>query len=84
MAMRRISVEVDVPEELLEGPDGEARVVRRVREGVALDLLRSGTISQGRAAELLGLDRYALVELMNRHDVPYFNLTGADIDEELA
>jgi predicted HTH domain antitoxin len=78
MSMRRVSVELELPEELLAGPDALALLTRRVREGVTMDLVRRGVVSRGKAAEMLGLDPWVLADLMASHAVPYFDLLGED------
>lgn len=75
-ALRRISVEFDVPEELFHTFHGEKGVARRIRERIALDLLDAELISRGRAADMLALDPAALVDLLQRRDASYF--TGSD------
>ena len=83
MGTRHISIDLELPDELLAVPGAEARIARRVRQGVVMDLLRAGQLSQGKAAELLHVDRWKLVDIMNEHDVPFFNVTGLDLGEQV-
>lgn len=46
--------------------------------------LRKGKLSQSKAAELLGIDRWQLVDVMAAYDVPTTILTKADLDQEEA
>jgi predicted HTH domain antitoxin len=46
-----------------------------VRELIVLELYRRGTISSGKAAELLGMQRFAFVEHASRLGIPYFDMT---------
>lgn len=50
--------EIDLPEEVLAGFGWtEAEVPRRIQEALVMELLRHHLISQGRAAELLGISQ---------------------------
>ena len=78
MATRKMSIDLELPEELLRDADAEADVARRVRAGVVLDLLRHGLLSQGRAAEMLAVDRWELADVMASHHVPFFDIVPED------
>ena len=80
MSMRRVSVELELPEELLTEPDAVARLTKRVREGVVMDLLRRGAVARSKAAEILGIDAWRLTDLMSSHEVPFFDLLGEDFE----
>lgn len=70
---------VDVPEELKD-----EEVLRKGREAIVLELLRRGEISQGKAVELLEIDRHALFDLMDKYDVPVIDMTEEELKEELS
>jgi predicted HTH domain antitoxin len=55
-----------------------------VREIVVLELYRRGTISSGKAAELLGMDRIDLIQHASRLGIPYFALTEDEWEAEKA
>ena len=40
-----------------------------------LELLRKEEISQGKAAELLGISRHEVLDLMTRYDIPMANFS---------
>jgi len=69
---------VDLPEELKDED-----VLRKGKEIIVLELLRKKGISQGKAAELLEIDRQALFNLMNKYDVPVISMTDKELKEEL-
>ena len=69
---------VDLPEELKDED-----VLRKGKEIIVLELLRKGGISQGKAAELLEIDRHALFDLMNKYDIPAISMTDRELREEL-
>jgi len=76
--------DVVLPEAVVAGfgwTDGE--VSTRVREGLVMELLRQHVISQGKAAELLQLNRWDLYEVMGRYKVPAIDLTPEELQHEL-
>ncbi len=73
-----ITVEVRLPAEMIRSVHGKTAASQRLREDFVLGFLRRHEISQGRAAELLGLDRYALILRMNEAEIPAFDY---DADE---
>ena len=54
------------------------------REMIVLELYRRGTISSGRAAELLGMDRIDFIQHASRLGIPYFSLTKDEWEAEMA
>ena len=77
--------EVKLPEEVVEWLGWKDREVpERMRETLVMDLLRRHVISQGKAAELLGISRWDLFEVMGRYQVPAIDLTAEELKEELA
>jgi predicted HTH domain antitoxin len=77
MASRTLTF--DLPEEivaLVGSPDAAAA---KARLALVLDLLREGAISQGRAATILGITRWDILDLMATHAIP----SGPQSAEEL-
>ncbi|KJR42146.1 Uncharacterized protein MCHI_001975 [Candidatus Magnetoovum chiemensis] len=74
-----IEFPVSLSEETLE--DKEA--FRKAKEAMVLEFLRKGEISQGKAAELLEISRYELVDLMAEHKISVFNYTKEELEEEM-
>lgn len=70
MATKKLNLELQLPEELVEALGSVEDVTRQARESFVMDLLRQGKISQGKAAKLLELSRWDLPEVMAQHDVP--------------
>lgn len=64
----------------------KAEAERRAREAYVLALLRQGDISAGRAAELLGVDRWQLADLMSSRGISPFDdtMTQEDLEREAA
>jgi hypothetical protein len=54
------------------------------REMIVLELYRRGSISSGKAAELLGTDRLAFIQHAFRLGIPYLEMTGDEWAAEKA
>ena len=63
--------------------ESEEQATRAAREALVLDLLQRGKISQGKAAELLGLDRWELLELVAEHGLPLFPQTPDELRSDM-
>ena len=63
-------VTMNVPDELINLVGSPELTAARAREALVLDLLREAEISQGKAAELLGINRYPMLDLMARYKIP--------------
>lgn len=70
----------DLPEESLQ----KKEVLKKIKEAVVLELLREGEISQGKAAELLEINRWDLFDLMAKYSIPAINMTEEELKEELS
>lgn len=77
-----VNLELDLPEELL-ATLCEDDLASRAREALMMEFLREHRLSQGKAAEMLGVSRDALFSLMTKYRVPAVDLTEAELDEEL-
>jgi predicted HTH domain antitoxin len=77
------TLKVEVPDELvaLLGTPEVAAV--RAREALVLDLLRQGGVSQGKAAELLGISRWDLLELMVERRIESGPETAEEMTQEI-
>ncbi|KJR41966.1 Uncharacterized protein MCHI_002139 [Candidatus Magnetoovum chiemensis] len=69
----------NLPEESFNNP----KFQKKSKEFIVLELLQEGAISQGKAAELLEISRYDLVDLMNSHNIPVFNYPVEELDKEM-
>ena len=59
------------------------QIERQVYEVVVRDLYRRHVISAGHAAEILGMDKRALVRWAGENDVPYVRTAPEDRQHEL-
>lgn len=82
MALKR--VEVELPEELwkLAGIPAK-KASAKLQEMLVMELLRRRKLSHGKAAELLGIDRWQLMDLMAAYQVPVSTLTSSELAAEL-
>ena len=51
-------------------------VQEAAREMIVLELYRRGTISSGKAAELLRMSRHDFIQHASRLGIPHFDMTG--------
>ena len=54
------------------------------REMIVLELYRRGTISSGKAAELLGMQRIDFIKHASRLGIPFFDMTEDEWEAEKA
>lgn len=55
---------------------------RTARELLTLSLVQSGHLSQSQAAQVLGISRYDLLDLMGRYDLPVVHMSQSEIERE--
>jgi len=75
------TLEVPVPDELVELLGSEEAAKEHLRRAAVLDVVKRQVISQGRGAELLGMSLWEFRELMAEADVPVVDLTEAELKE---
>ncbi len=61
----------------------QGRTEDKVREFLVLELYRRHEISSGRAAELLGMERFEFVRYASRLGIPYFDMDERELQEEI-
>jgi len=84
MASRKLELKLDLPEELFSSlGSSQQEVIQKVREVLVLHLLRQKEISQGKAAEVLGISRSDLFDLMAEQDIPVLELSEEELKEGL-
>ena len=79
---KRVNLELELPDELL-GTLREQDLAVKAKEALVMELLREHQISQGKAAHLLGMNRDDLFSLMAKYQIPFIDLTEAELDQEL-
>jgi predicted HTH domain antitoxin len=70
---------VELPEELVALLGSPEAVAAKAKEALILELLREARISQGKAAGLLGISRWEMLDLMARHHIS----SGPESAEEM-
>jgi predicted HTH domain antitoxin len=85
MSTDTMTVHLQLPRDLLGALDvPELGLEARLRELIALELFREGRISAGKGAELLGISKYAFVQLLSRHGLNYFTESPEELATQLA
>ena len=79
---KRLNFELEIPDEVLTNLR-EEDIAAKIREAFFMELLREHRISQGKAAELLGINRHDLLDLMSKYQVPVIDLTPEELKTEL-
>ena len=63
--------------------DSPEQIERHALEMIVLELYRRHTISAGRAAIILGMDKYAFIRWSGSLGIPFFDMSKEDWEEEL-
>ena len=82
-AMSSVKIEIEEPLAAILHQTNQP-VQEAGREMIVLELYRRGTISSGKAAELLGMQRIDFIRHASRLGIPYFALTGDEWEAEMA
>ena len=82
--MAETTLEVQVPNELLQFGIDQGEGERQVTVWLVISLFSEGHISSGRAARFLGISRLKFLATLQRHGVAYINYTPDELAEELA
>ena len=67
----------------LTPPTRDDELATKAKDAFVMELLREHHLSQGKAAELLAIDRHELFDLMTKYRVPVINLTPEELAEKL-
>ena len=78
-------VEIDIPEEIVPYTvleDEDAQITRNAM--LVYPYIKSGVISHGKAAEMLGIHKIDLITLYGKLGLPYFDEAEEEFEEDLA
>lgn len=82
--MELTNVELRIPkqmEQYIQVKDTEKELLRNAL--LLYPSIKDYTISHGKAAEILGINKLDLIALYSSIGLPYFNMTSDEIEEEL-
>ena len=79
---KRLHLDVELPDELF-AQLREEEIEKKVKEALVMELLREHRLSQGKAAEILGMGHHELFDLMTNHRVPVIDLDEEELRAEL-
>ena len=80
---QKIRFEWEFPDDAFGEGFQEEMFVTKVKEEAAMRLLKDRRISQGKAAELLGISRHDLFDLMANYEIPVIDMTPEELQQEL-
>lgn len=83
--MTMAEVEIDVPAGIVPYTvleDQEAQITRNAM--LVYPYIKSGVMSHGKAAEMLGLHKIDLIALYGKLGLPYFDESAEEIEEDLS
>ncbi|MBI4670070.1 MAG: UPF0175 family protein [Chloroflexi bacterium] len=79
-----IDVKIALPRELLVALDiSRTEAAQRAQEWVILELFREGSISSGKAAEILRMSKLEFIELLNAREIPYLDLDVSSLEQDI-
>ena len=82
--MSNLTVSLKLPRNLLGALNiPEYQLPDQILEILALELFRQQRISAGKAAELLGISKLSFIELLARHQIPYFSESPDELTAEV-
>ena len=79
-----VKVDMELPNEMVTYAMPQSKEGQLLRNAMMLyPYIRQGTISHGRAAEILGIFKMDLITLYGRLGLPYIEMSDEEIEEEL-
>lgn len=81
--MLETTLNVRVPNSLLNLGLTQEEIQRRVSEWLVFSLFSEGKISSGKAGKLLGIPRLEFIKLLQARGIAFINFTADELNEEL-
>ena len=75
-------IDLDIPADVFDHESTAEELTSRVREFAALELLRARRLHEHEAQRVLGLERWELIELMERAGIAPTEKTFSEIQDE--
>jgi predicted HTH domain antitoxin len=83
--MHTLKVEIDVPYDLLTLTHvSSSEIGQKMKEWSVLHLFLAGSISSGKAAELLDMDKSTFIDRLSQGNLPYLDSSAEELSQELA
>ena len=82
--MTETTLEIKIPDNLLQFGLGREEIQRRVNEWLVLSLFADERVSSGSAARLLGITRVDFLALLRERGIAYLDYTHEELEEEFA
>ncbi len=76
-------IEIAIPDEIINIFGSEEEVRKEAKEALVLDLVRRGTVSKAKAAELTGISLWDLPEFLDKYQIPWFDYSKEDLEKDL-
>lgn len=82
--MNLVEYKLKVPSELtLLLAESDKKVERQRNALLLYPYIHNQTISHGRAAEILGMNKYELIKIYEDLGLPYYNMDFSEVEEEI-
>lgn len=82
--MDSFKVEIELPRDLLTALNVPASEIKqRTTEWVALALFQEGSVSSGKAAEMLGITKSEFISLLNQRRLPYLDVAPEELAHDM-
>ena len=79
---RQLQLTLELPDEVVKYISIQ-ELAEKAKEALVMELLRDHHVSQGKAAEILGVSRDDILDLMSKYCIPAIDLTPEELEAEL-
>lgn len=84
--MSKVNLEVEIPDKI-QGTQLEGKFVAAaqqvIQERSVIRLFEQGEVSSGYAADMLGMTKHDFIQLLAKYNVPFFNMTPEEWEQEV-
>ena len=77
------TIEIIIPEEIIDILGSEEEAKKEAKEALVLDLVRRGKVSKRKAAELIGINLWDLPDFLAKYQIPWFDYSKEDLEKDL-
>ena len=61
----------------------EEELANKIKELAVIELFREGKISSGKAADILGMQRFEFIRYISRQGIPYFDMDKEELERDI-